>query len=357
MLLSENSLAPEANAVSDHHAQTTITHTGTIFFPLLSQQEFGICILMAARTSLAKLPTEERDQPLFVWTNFSDSSLSIKVSDGVHTWEGTLNGLQLKELAELRKMSLTPFLDETLKALTYSNTEEATYVYSARSCQAGGLEFIWKKLCDGVKFQLGSIYLTPAGAQAINQFLLNHSLDCVHDLGQEIKELEEKCEKLTSERQRALGDLRSCSTKLDTIENELYGKFKLILNEKKAKIRKLLESKSYLMDQNEEMQRQIWETKTFQDENEQEQSTVEASNKETPPTNHKRDVESLLCDAPNKLPSPPPTKRRVLKRGTKKGKVEIPQPPALELNLVNKTKNKKIDTEASLDSDELLNML
>ena len=314
--------------------------------------------MAASSSTFARLPTEERDQPLFVWTNFSENSLCIKVSDGAYTWEGTLKGQQLESLAKLSKMSPTSFLDETLKALSCSNAEEAAYVYSAKLCEAGGLDFIWKKISNGIKFQLGSIFLIPAEAQAINRLLLNHSLDSVHDLKQKIRELEEKCEKLTSERQRALDHLKSCSTELNTIETELHGKFKLILNEKKAKIRKLMESKSYLVDQNEEMQRQMWEAKkTVEPSSEpkgQEQSAVEDISIESTPTNPKRDVESLLCDAPCRLPSPPPTKRRASNRGTKKGKAEIPQPPPLELN---RTKNKKIDMEASLGSDELLDML
>lgn len=322
------------------------------------------CSASCTHTTLSKLKTEESDQPLFVWTTFSEKLLAVKASDGACTWQGTLSGQQLKTLAELSKMSLGPFIDETVKALSGASIGDPSFVYSATPAEAGGLELTWKKLSDGVKFQLGSINLIPAPNQSINCLLLNHSLDCVNDLELKVKELEGECGRLTRERQTALAHLKSCSSELEAIESELHGKFKLILNEKKAKIRKLMESKAYLVDQNEEMQRQIWETRTgAQPSTESEsktkqQSTNKSSVKEKTPPNYQSGVESLLCDAPCKPPSPPPTKRRLLSKGTKKGQIEIPQPPPLELHTANKTKKAtKMDTEMSLDSNELLDML
>jgi hypothetical protein len=165
----------------------------------------------------------------------------------------------LEGLADTSKVPLDVFLDDTVRALSGTSTDESSYAYSARSSDAG-LELTWKKVSKGIKFQLGNIGLVPAEDRATHCFLLNHSLDCTLNLKQKIRSLEEECRRLRSERQTALDDLQASSMELDTIESELHGKFKLVLNEKKAKIRKLMESKSYLADQN-EMQRQIWETK------------------------------------------------------------------------------------------------
>lgn len=313
-------------------------------------------------TKLSKLQIGESDQPLFVWTTFSENLLAVKASDGACTWQGTLNGQQLETLAELSKMSLGPFIDETMKALSGTRMGDPSFVYSATSAEAGGLELTWKKFSDGIKFQLGSINLIPAPNLSTNCLLLNYSLDCINHLELKVKELEVECGRLTCERQTALDRLESCSSELEAIESELHGKFKLILNEKKAKIRKLIESKAYLVDQNEEMQRQIWEMRTggvqpASTESEIEKQNHEISTKEENPPNYPSSVESLLSDAPCKPHSPPPTKRRLLNKGTKKGQTEIPQPPPLELHSANKTKQATEIEEMSLDSNELLDML
>lgn len=317
------------------------------------------------KTLLSRLHVQERQQPLFVFTTFNEKSLSVKVSDGACTWQGTLCAEQLEMLAELSKMSLGSFLDETMKAL--SGMDEPSFVYSVMSDEAGELEFAWKKLSDGIKFQLGSINLLPVHNQLVNGLLLNFSLDCVNSLESKIKALEEKCKRLTNERQTALDHLQTCSALRETIESELHGKFKLILNEKKAKIRKLMESKSYLVEQNEEMKRQIWDTKTGPFKSvegelvkEKDERSRQTETKARSPSKFATDVESLLCDAASKPPSPPPTKRRQLNRGVRKGKVEIPLPPPLDLHsnkVQNIDANKKKNTELSLDSNELLDML
>jgi hypothetical protein len=66
-----------------------------------------------------------------------------------------------------------------------------------------------------------------------------------------------------------------------------------------------------------------------------------------------KDIASLLSDAPCRSTSPP-AKRRQPNKGTRKGQVEIPQPPPLKLNQGNKKQSKKMDQEMSF---ELLDML
>ena len=107
--------------------------------------------------TLSKLNAEEYNEPLFVWANFDDALLSVKVSDGAHAWQGTLSSQQLRVQAELSKMAFYPFLDETMQALSGKHGGQISFAYSMKSTQAGGVELIWKKLSNGIKFQLGTV--------------------------------------------------------------------------------------------------------------------------------------------------------------------------------------------------------
>lgn len=316
-----------------------------------------------AAESLSRLLAEERDEPLFVWTDSTQGTLSVEVSDGASTWQGTLCTEQLEKFAELSKMSLESFQDQTKSALSGKRTdEESSFVYSATCGKAGELQFVWKKLSGGIKFHLGNITLTPVQNKTVNSHLLNHCLDCVNVLEQKIALLTEKCDRFKDERQIALERLNTCTLAQETLETEIYGKFKLILNEKKAKIRKLIESKSYLSEQNEEMQRQIWELKSHaapvaEQQPEEQQEPSNQVKRKKPSTSTTTDLESLLCDAPLKAPSPPPSKRRQINRGARKGKAEIPQPPSLHLHSSTEHSSNENNIEMSLESSDLLDML
>ncbi len=47
-------------------------------------------------TTLCRVDVNGYDEPLFVWTNFENDLLSVKVSDGACTWQGSLCVEQLK---------------------------------------------------------------------------------------------------------------------------------------------------------------------------------------------------------------------------------------------------------------------
>ncbi len=135
-----------------------------------------------------------------------------------------------------------------------------------------------------------------------------------------------------SERQSALDRLEKCAEVKEAVEAELYGKFKLILNEKKAKIRRLMEQLSSLSDRNRALEGVVATTvgKPMEgdtpgirsgDDTDDEVITGDSPGPKTPPT---RPVESLLGGA-SEVVSPPVKRRR--RQGTTKptGQPEIPR--------------------------------
>ncbi len=329
-------------------------------------------------SKVSRLSCEGYADSIFIWTECNGNHLSLKASDGKNTWQGTLGQEQLEELAGESRMPIVEYLQETVKALSHDNMGDPAFVYSAEHSESSGvLHLTWKKqLSGGVKFQLGSMDLDPCDSQATNCFLLNYCVDRMQDLFRKVEKLDGECDRLITERGDALEMLQKCAALKDETEKDLYGKFKLILNGKKSKIRKLIDSKDHLADQNEEMRRSLWNSKSNM------QPTKSESTSKDPSENyhHQTDVpvvvrpalsaakpgtsvKSLLCDDAGSCrpPSPPPIKKPRLTKLSEKDKLVIPHPPHLSSPCskakFDKSGVRKKDSEMSVDADELLNMI
>ena len=318
-------------------------------------------------TSLWKLKLEDTSEYLFIWTRYDGDSLTLNVSDGVDSWSGVLSKEEMEVMADQTKISLNNYIEDTLKALTGKNIGNLSFWYSAKRSDNGSLQLIWKKhlASDNIKFHLGKVNLSPVSSRTIHCSFLNYAIDSMENLWQKIDNLEASLEQVTMERQSAISRLQNCALLQENLEKDLYGKFKLILNGKKSKIRKLMESKSHLTEQNEDMQRQLWEMKSHTKSSTSEEAKLleEPSKRLLEGYCEKRSsqaVESLLGELQDRQRSTsPPPKRNRQDKGAGRGKIDIPCPPPL-LSHNNCNTNSKIqvkDLEESVDSNELLHML
>ena len=99
-------------------------------------------------------------------------------------------------------------------------------------------------LTDNVKFLLGSVTLSPHHDEGAAT-LLDFAVSSLQEMG----DLQKENTRLASEHQGALSRLEKCTNLQEDIEKDLFGKFKVILNEKKAKIRQLMERLSTVSEQ------------------------------------------------------------------------------------------------------------
>lgn len=139
------------------------------------------------------------------------------------------------------------FTSLTLQALTRRDLGTLDFVYTLqRQAEGRGLggasELAWKKYIveEDIKFQLGSVNLDPLPSPTAQHTLLDHALRQTQVLGGLVAELQQQTERLMAERDRALARLERCVAAQETLEADLFAKFKLVLNSKKAKIRNLL---------------------------------------------------------------------------------------------------------------------
>ncbi len=81
----------------------------------------------------------------------------------------------------MSKISFDQFRDETMKALSCKSMGGPPLFVCSITVSAGGLVLTWKKVSDGVAFQLGSINLVPASNNTLE--FLTYWLDRVNNLG------------------------------------------------------------------------------------------------------------------------------------------------------------------------------
>ena len=345
--------------------------------------------------TLSKLELEDSSQSLYILSELrgSGDSINVEVADGESAWEGSLSPKELEALARRSKISLENFISTTLKALSRHDLGELSFLYSVKHLKNNRLELTWKKhiVADNIKFQLGQVELRPSSSPHMVSTLLNFAISSIGELQQDLQHSEAKCVRLVRERQEAMQALTEKAALQGEVEEDLFSKFKVVLNEKKAKIRNLMESTSHLMEQNEELRRKLWESKSCtkscpapeedqSHEEEHQQQKVHGSGASRGPTSPEISssssnkyissgnsssgsggLTSLLGDVQCRAPSPPPAKKQ-RSGGSRphRSVAELPLPLATESpHSARKTSNtpQRTSRDKELDSDELLDML
>jgi len=203
--------------------------------------------------TLVELETEGSCLTLYILTVYEDGTLCLTASDGNQTWNGILPHVTLQSMAKDAKLSFSSFMDQSLSALSQSVHDALTFAYSTNIDSSGDLVFAWKNhiVEENVKFQIGSVTLHQSSATVSS--MLEFAVENISGLKEEISALTKKVETLKKEKSRALEKLEQCATLKEDLESDLYGKFKLVLNDKKAKIRVLSDQAKLIAEENQRL--------------------------------------------------------------------------------------------------------
>jgi len=210
--------------------------------------------------TLSKLELEDSSECIFVLSEFKRGSLSLKAFDGARGWEGFISEAQLQALARKSKTDFSQYMTETKKAFSRQELGDLSFQYSVKNLEKKDkILLVWKRYiaCDNVKFQLGEVELSRSDG-GLASSLLDVAVTSLEELLMRKHQLQNKCERLTEERREVLREVKQCANIQDRTEKDLFNKFKLVLNEKKAKIRNLMESVKHLQEENGEMRRKVW---------------------------------------------------------------------------------------------------
>ena len=203
--------------------------------------------------ALTEIETEGCCPTLYVLTVYDKGTLALKVSDGKQLWDGTFHRVALASMAEKAKLAADTFMKQSLHALTQCGNEAVTYAFSTSIDSSNNLVFAWKKyvVSENVKFQIASVTLQES-SETISS-MLEFAVSSISSLKEDISSLTKTVENLKKERSQALEKLEQCATLKEDLESDLYGKFKLVLNDKKAKIRLFNEQMKALTDENQRL--------------------------------------------------------------------------------------------------------
>ncbi|XP_066270334.1 DNA repair protein XRCC4-like [Branchiostoma lanceolatum] len=186
-------------------------------------------------------------QTFYLLTNVVQNGregFQLTLCDGLTAWTGHVDGDDMQEMADESGMEFEMFVAESVRALTRENMGDITFHYSVEiqeedvTCR----QFSWKKYIpsEKVRFQLGSIKLREAVSpgEAMQQ-IFDHALGKVEELKHTISDVQKEKDRLSGERTKALERLEKYVAQKEEMERDLYAKFVVVVNDKKAKIRQL----------------------------------------------------------------------------------------------------------------------
>ncbi|XP_074138260.1 DNA repair protein XRCC4 isoform X7 [Sminthopsis crassicaudata] len=134
-------------------------------------------------------------------------------------------------------MERDKYVDELRKALVLRTEPDNVYKFdfSKENCH-----FSYEKSLKDVSFILGSLNLQKVSSPAeVIRELMSYCLDCMADQLAKNRHLQRENEMLQRDWSDVQKRLEECVTAKENLEADLYKRFVLVLNEKKAKIRSL----------------------------------------------------------------------------------------------------------------------
>ncbi|XP_078242515.1 DNA repair protein XRCC4 isoform X3 [Pogona vitticeps] len=179
------------------------------------------------------------------WQKDLDTGFEVVLSDGQAAWNGRVSKEEISKEAADMEMDLEKYVGELRKVLLFEGGHADTYNFhiSKEGMNKDYLQFSYEKNLKDVSFRLGSLMLQEVSSPAeIISKLISHCLDCMAGLEAKNECLQRENETLLSDLNDIQGQLQKCVEAKEKLENELYQRFILVLNEKKAKIRSLNKS-------------------------------------------------------------------------------------------------------------------
>ncbi|XP_029798408.1 DNA repair protein XRCC4 [Suricata suricatta] len=171
------------------------------------------------------------------WERTLGSGFLITLTDGQSAWTGTVSESEISQEADDMAMEKEKYVDELRKALASGGGPADVYKFdfSKESCH-----FSFEKTLKDVSFRLGSFNLEKIESPAeVIKKLICDCLDTIAENQAKNEHLQKENERLLRDWNDVQGRFEKCVSAKEALETDLYKRFILVLNEKKAKIRSL----------------------------------------------------------------------------------------------------------------------
>lgn len=198
-------------------------------------------------TSVRKISiASEPDREFFLkleWAEDLGSGFVILLSDGVSAWSGEVSEEDVSREARDIDMKRERYVQDLHLALTgEGQIGEGEYSFHLAPLRPGSplMQLSYERVQNDISFKLGVVDLqaVPEPTEVIRE-LITHSLELSKHLQAKNRHLLEENQKLRREQEHITTEMEKYVQGKETLEKELYSRFVLVLNEKKAKIRAL----------------------------------------------------------------------------------------------------------------------
>ncbi|XP_067838901.1 DNA repair protein XRCC4 isoform X2 [Heptranchias perlo] len=179
------------------------------------------------------------------WEKDLGRGFNVTLCNGEQAWSGRVSNNQVTREAKEAEMDREKYVDELRRALTTGEERTKSYSFDffKDSDKEEVFQFSYEKLLQDISFKLGSVELRKVhDSTEVTKELINYVLDCNAELRDKNEHLQQENKRLSCDRNYCLNELEKCVKAKEELEQDLYSRFVLVLNEKKAKIRSLQEN-------------------------------------------------------------------------------------------------------------------
>lgn len=181
------------------------------------------------------------------WAEDLGSGFVIFLSDGESAWSGEVSEEDVSREAREMEMERDRYVCDLQLALTgapsgsgASDEGEFTFQLTPERPGRPQLQLSYEKVQKDISFRLGVVDLQPVPEPTeVIRELITHGLEQSSRLQASNQHLLEENQKLRREQQHITEEMERYVKGKEALERDLYGRFVLVLNEKKAKLRAL----------------------------------------------------------------------------------------------------------------------
>ncbi|XP_078253170.1 DNA repair protein XRCC4 isoform X2 [Rhinoraja longicauda] len=176
------------------------------------------------------------------WDEDLGNGFTITLCNGEHAWSGKVSSDQITTEANEAEMDREKYVEDLRRALTMWEENTKNYSFDfIKDSEKKVFHFSYDKVSQDISFKLGSVELQAVSdsTEVINE-LINFVLHRNAELQGKNDYLQQENKRLLCERNNSLEELEKYVKAKEDLEQDLYSRFILVLNEKKAKIRQLV---------------------------------------------------------------------------------------------------------------------
>ncbi|XP_030367306.1 DNA repair protein XRCC4 isoform X2 [Strigops habroptila] len=175
------------------------------------------------------------------WEKDLGAGFGITLSDGQCAWTGAVSEAEISREAADVEMNREKYVGELKKALIAGEESAGRYNFAiSRDDENMECHFSYERNLKDGSFRLGSLKLQKVLSPVeVVKELIGYCLDCLGRLQSKTEHLQKENERLFRCWSDTEKRLEKCVEAKEELEADLYNRFILVLNEKKAKIRNL----------------------------------------------------------------------------------------------------------------------